>query len=1091
MTALEFRVLGPFEVVGDGRPLDVGPAKQRALLAMLLVHANTVVSTDRLLDGLWSGEPPVNARHALQVYVSNLRKLLEPGRSPGGNGQVLVTRQPGYLLQVASERLDAARFERLVTNGRRALADGRAGEAAELLRAALGMWRGPALADLVGLPFARVPIGRWEQLRLQALEARVDADLALGRHLDVVGELAALVTMHPLRERFWFQLMLALYRASSQGEALQAYQAARELLVEQLGIDPGVEMRQLHAAILRQDPMLAPSAVAAGARCVTTPNNLPAQLSSFIGRERELMEVCQLLETTRLVTLTGVGEAGKSRLALEVAAARLPHHPDGVWLVELASVAEPSLVVHTVATILGVWEHPARPLTDLLAQHLRMAEVLLVLDNCEHLVEGVAGLAERLIAACAGLRVLTTSRERLGITSEVLYPVSGLGVPQLGAPEASVVERADALRLFVERASAVQPSFRLSDETAGVVARICRSLDGLPLAIELAATRVNTLGVEHIAERLGDRYWLLAQGSRTALARHQTLRAVVDWSYGLLSESERRLFDRLAVFIGGFTLEAAEAVCPELGEEEVVELLSRLVDKSLVTVQTAELPTCRYHLLETLRAYGLQCLDNRGETKRLRARHAVIFVALAELAGDGLRGPEQPAWLDRLETEHANLRAALEWWLKQGDAETAVRMAGSLYQFWGIHGYYTEGRQWLARALATDGQVPAAAQARALLGAATLAVIQGDFQEAMVACEQAAGLCRHTGDTAGLAHALQYLGFVAIYTEELDRAVELLDESVHLARRAGAAWIEGRSLIFIATVALARGEQDQAAELLDACEALLGPLGDREAMAWALLVRGGIAWRQGDDSQGAAALRAGLQAFQSINGRWGLALGLYLAAQLTRARSHWRQATRLFGASQAMHAALGAVLMPFFDVWLDEAVTETSAALGTQAFQHAWQAGQTLSPNAAVDEAIRELGAVAPVPAGRRWGGPGPSLSSLAVSAMCRHDEGRAGRSALPCHMVSNMVTTMATKQVTITVDEDLLSWFEHKAAQTGGKLSPTIARAARNWMLWEDAARLAEADQRTGCNATDYAEAELAAQREAEATEGGRGHAA
>ena len=257
MTTLKFRVLGPFEVVCDGRLLDVGPTKQRATLAMLLMHANTVVPTDRLLDGLWSGEPPVNARHALQVYVSNLRKLLKSGRSPGGNGQVLITRRPGYLLSVPSEQLDAACFERLVANGRQALTDGRVGEASELLRAALGLWRGPALADLTDLPFTRAQIPRLEQLRLQALEARLDADLALGRHVDLVGELETLVAMHPLRERFWIQLMLALYRASRQGEALQTYQAARELLIEQLGIDPGMEMRQLQTAILRQDPTLA------------------------------------------------------------------------------------------------------------------------------------------------------------------------------------------------------------------------------------------------------------------------------------------------------------------------------------------------------------------------------------------------------------------------------------------------------------------------------------------------------------------------------------------------------------------------------------------------------------------------------------------------------------------------------------------------------------------------------------------------------------------------------------------------------------------------------------------------------------------
>jgi predicted ATPase/DNA-binding SARP family transcriptional activator len=959
MTALEFRVLGPFEVVGDGRLLDVGSGKQRALLAMLLVHANTVVSTDRLLDGLWNGEPPVNARHALHVYVSNLRKLLEPGRSPGGNGQVLVTHAPGYLLQVGSEWLDVARVERLVANGRQAVTEGRADEAAELLRAALGMWRGPVLADLADLPFARVQIMRWEQLRLQALEARVDADLALGRQLELVGELEALVAMHPLRERFWFQLMLALYRTSRQGEALQAYQAARELLVDQLGIDPGVEMRQLHAAILRQDPTLAPSAVTVGACGVTTPNTAPMQLSSFIGRERELREICQLVKTSRLVTLTGVGGIGKSRLALEAAATFRAEHPDGTWLVELVPVTEPSLVVHTVASVLGVWEHPKRPLIDRLAERLRTAEVLIVLDNCEHLIQGVAEVAGKLLALCPRLRILATSRERLGIAGEVLYPVSGLSVPPPGATQASVVTRSEAAQLFVERAHAVQPGFRVADATAGAIAHVCRSLDGLPLAIELAAARANTLAIEQIAARLNDRFRLFTQGDRTAFARHQTLRAVVDWSYELLSKSERRLFDRLSVFVDGFSLEAAETVCAGPGEgKDIVELLSRLVDKSLVTAQTGEQPTARYQMLETLRMYGLQRLHEWDETDQLHERHAAFFLSLVKPASKALRGPEQSTGLDRLASEHGNLRAALKWCLTQGRAGSAMRLASSLYRFWAIRGYYTEGRQWFTRALAADGPVPATTRSRALVDAAMLAVIQGDLQEAIAACEQAVTLCQDSGNDAGLAHALGYLGFITTYTGELDRAEALLKESLRISRDASVGWFEYWSLIFLATVTLAQGKYLQAVEFASQSEATLRPVGDREGLAWTLVIRGYAACRQGDYQAASRSLRAAIEAFHNLSCLWGLSLSLFATVLFAQAHDHWHQAAILLGASEALHETVGAVIMPFINIWFDEAVAEISAALGTHAFEHARQDGRTLSPTAAVEEAMRALDTV-------------------------------------------------------------------------------------------------------------------------------------
>jgi predicted ATPase len=844
------------------------------------------------------------------------------------------------------------------------LTHGQYQNASTSLQEALALWRGPALADVAAEPFAQAEVARLDALRLQALEDRLESDLALGLDGDIIVELEGLVADHPMRERFWGQLMRALYGVGRQGEALSVYQAVRKLLIDHLGIEPGVELQRLYTAVLQQDPALAVRGTPSVPVIETPPNNLPAALTSFVGRDQEMAEIRALLQARRLVTVTGVGGAGKSRLALEAAAAWLSDHLDETWFVELATLLQPGLVVQVIATALGVREHPDRPLIELLAERLRTAQVLLILDNCEHLVDEVASVVQHLLGACPRLRILVTSRERLGITGEALRPVSGLTVPEADASTASTVGRADAARLLIDRASAVAPGYQLSDGPVAV-AQICQRLDGLPLAIELAAARVNALGVAQIAARLDNRFQLLTSGSRTALPRHQTLRAVVDWSYELLSDAERWLFDRLSVFIGGFTLEGAEAVCgatgPDtlstaVGDGAVVDLLGRLVDKSLVATENPGADARRYRVLETLRAYGLERVEQRGEATALRDRHAAYFLAFAEPTGAALRGRKQPAWLARLETEHGNLRAALAWALERGDAATAVRLAGSLYPFWDLRGHYTEGRRWLARVLAAEGEVPSAARARALLGSATLAVIQGDLHYATAACEQAAELSRQVGHSPkSLAHALHHLGFAALLRGEFDLAVTLLEDSLRKARSAGHRWLEGWSLIFLAVEAMGRAKHDRAATLATDCESVLRPVGDPEGMAWALTIHGSALLHGGDSRAAAGPLRKGIRTFQNLGGLWGLSLGLLLCGLLAGGRGDYERLTILLGASEAVRTSVGAAMLPFVRVWLDAAVTEAKAALGTEEFDRAWQAGQSLSPDAAFAAGIREL----------------------------------------------------------------------------------------------------------------------------------------
>jgi predicted ATPase len=530
------------------------------------------------------------------------------------------------------------------------------------------------------------------ELRLRAIENRIAADLELGRHGEVAAELEALVSEHPLRERFWGQLMLTLYRTGRQGEELRTYDDVRRLLADRLGLDPGAQLQRLQAAILRQDPQLEPPAVA----IVQRPGNLPSAITSFVGRRRDLPDIRMLLRRHRLLTLTGVGGVGKSRLAVTVATACLPDFPDGVRLVDLTALAQPGLVPSAIAATLGVREHPRRQLLDVLADHVRAAELLLVLDNCEHVVDEVATVADGLLRSSPNLRILATSRERLGLIGETVRQVSGLGVPPPGVTGVEGVGRADAVRLFVDRAAAVQPGFELTDATAGTVAELCRRLEGLPLALELAAAGVPVWGVRQIAAELDNPLHLLTHGGRGAPARHRTLRAMVDWSYGLLDDAQRRLFDRLAVFVGGFTLPAVEAVCGDAddGALPMAQVLAQLVDKSLVAVESAGAGPPRYRMLEALRAYASERLQESDGADGVRDRHAAHVMAVAKAARRGLRHAEEPGWLPRLETELGNIRAALQWSVERGDAATAVRLAGLLYPLWDRHGRYSEGRRW-------------------------------------------------------------------------------------------------------------------------------------------------------------------------------------------------------------------------------------------------------------------------------------------------------------------------------------------------------------------------------------------------------------
>jgi predicted ATPase/DNA-binding SARP family transcriptional activator len=636
---MRFGVLGPVEVrLPDGSPVAVGGPQVRALLAMLLLDAGRAVSADRLADGLY-GTPPADVAHAVQSQVSRLRRGLRGGATVDFGAA-------GYRLAAPPDAVDVHQFARLAAQGRQALAAGDPSRAAASLTTALELWRGPALADVLDAPFAEAAATRLAEERLAVAEDRAEAVLALGEHHAVAAELTELVAAHPLRERARALLMRALYAGGRQAAALTVFAEGQRVLADELGVDPSAELADAHLAILRAEP--APA------------RRVPAQLTSFVGREGDLARLVPLLGSARLVTLTGPGGTGKTRLAIE-ASGRVPGE---VCFADLSPLTDAAQLGPALAAALGLRD------ADQLVSALSDRSLLVVLDNCEHVIAGAAALVHRLLGACPTLRVLATSREALGITGEALFPVGQLAVP---GPAAGLDEalRQPAIRLFADRACAVRPGFAVDAATIGAVRRICAALDGLPLAIELAAARLRSLTLDDIDARLADRFRLLSRGERTAAPRHQTLRAVVEWSWDLLSPEEQALARRLTVFAGGVTLADAERV---LGGD-VADVLPDLVDKSLVEAHDG-----RYRMLETVREF---CAARRVED--LARAHAECFVELAETADERLRGPEQLTWLSRLAAEHDNLQAALRWAVDE-DPALALRLIAALSWFWWLRG---------------------------------------------------------------------------------------------------------------------------------------------------------------------------------------------------------------------------------------------------------------------------------------------------------------------------------------------------------------------------------------------------------------------
>ncbi|MBI1743232.1 tetratricopeptide repeat protein [Candidatus Acetothermia bacterium] len=782
---LKLQLLGSFQVWRDGALISgraLSPGKPQALLKLLLSHRGQVFTQDQLMEALFPDLDPDKAVRNLHARLSELRRALEPKLKKGSESQfILNVGQQGYCFSKdAPCSIDTEEFQRFIEAAQASEKAGRWPEALGTYQQAMALYQGEFLAEDLYEEWASTPREHWREVYLLALLRQADCHARLGQYSQAIELCAKVIALKPTQETAYRQKMLYHALVGEQSEALKIYQACVKALKEQLDVEPSSETRELHEQILKGNISTQGYPAPAGA----ARHNLPSALTSFIGREREIQEVMRLLGITRLLTLTGSGGCGKTRLALQVATDLVKEYAHGVWLVELASVSDPALVPQALALAVGVPEETGRPLLATLSDYLQLKQLLLVLDNCEHLVGACAQLAETLLKHCSNLRVLATSREGLGIAGELIYAVPSLEVPDpQRLPALKILQQCESVSLFLERALFIHPQFALTQENARAVAKVCHQLDGIPLAIELAAARVKVMTAEQIAARLDDRFRLLTGGSRTALPRQQTLLATMDWSFQLLSEVERVLFRRASVFVGGWTLEAAEGICAGEGVEppQILDLLTQLVEKSLVMVEE-EGGEARYTLLQTIRQYSLGKLLEAGEADVLRNRHRDWFLSLAEKAEPQLRGTDQQRWLNLLEKEHENLRAALGWSKSTESYDQGIKLAGALWFYWDIRGYFREGRSWLDEMLQRRSNASSSVLAKALYGAGVLAYRQGDYNQATVLLEQGLILFRELGDKKGIANSLNILGAIARSQRDDSKARALLVESLALKR---------------------------------------------------------------------------------------------------------------------------------------------------------------------------------------------------------------------------------------------------------------------------------------------------------------------
>jgi predicted ATPase/DNA-binding SARP family transcriptional activator len=904
---LRIWLLGGFRVRVGLR--DIDPAawrlrKARSLVKLLALSPGGRLHREQVLEFLWPHLNPDAASNNFRKILHVVRRTLEPAGTGESARYCRVHDDVVSLAAPGAVWIDVDAFAA-------AAAAARGGGDPAAYRAALDLYAGDLLPED---QYEEWSAGRRESLHQEWLALLADLAAVYESQRDevrAIETLRLLVARDAGREDAHRSLMRLYALTGQRQQALRQYQALRESLSREFEAEPDEASRRLYEDIQAgRFPQPGSPGVRAAHPAVdfraTGRTNLPLQLTSFVGRARELAELRNSLIDNRQLTLTGAGGVGKTRLALEVAARLLQDFPDGVWLADLSVVADPAFVPQAVAGVVNVREESGRLVSAVLGDYFLAKHALLLLDNCEHVAATCAQLAEQLLRRCPDLHVLATSREVLGVQGELVHRVSSLSSPDTRRScPLGELRGFEAVQLFVDRAALSRPGFELTEENAPMVGLICAHLDGIPLAIELAAARLKSLPVDAIAARLDRRFRLLSGGTRTALSRHQTLRAAMEWSYDLLSEPERSLLRALSVFGGGFTIEAAQALgaSDQTDEMDVLELLGRLVDKSMVQLETAA-GSARYRLLETVREFVRVKLAESGAADAARRRHAVFFLGLAERAEPELRGPRQASWLDRLEAEHDNFWVALEWSLGQPSDDTGLSLAASLAGYWHGRGYLTEGREWLERALRL-GSAAGPAYAKVLEGAARLAFAQDDFGRAIAIMDEAVPLARARGDAQRLMLSLAWLGHAVWHRGDRSRGVALCAESQALARSSAPGWATAVALAEVATVAQHEGERERAIPLLEKSLAVFRAAGDTAGIAQCLQWLGVEAANQGEYGKAAALMQEALELQRHLGRKPAVATSLVRLGRIALFRGQPGEAIRLLEAGVALSEELG------------------------------------------------------------------------------------------------------------------------------------------------------------------------------------------
>jgi predicted ATPase/DNA-binding SARP family transcriptional activator/DNA-binding CsgD family transcriptional regulator len=974
--------------------------KAASLMKLLTLAPGHRLHREQVMDLLWPNSGKKAASNNLSQTLHVARRVLTS--DPAESSRYLASQDESLVLCPDSLLwVDVEAFEEAAATARHA-------SEPQAFRAAIDLYAGELLPEDRYEPWAE---GRRAHLRELYLSLLLELGALYEERKEfepAIEALGRVVAQEPTHEGAHAGLMRLHALSGRRREALSQYERLREALSGELDAEVGATTQRLREDIAAgRFPPVQPTVAQSEKPSDVGKHNLPASRTSFVGREHEMIEIKRHLAMTRLLTLTGAGGSGKTRVALEVARDLIGAYPDGVWLAELASLSEGEFVAQALAEAVGMQGQPGRPLTDTLIDALRTKKMLLILDNCEHLVEDVAGLVAFLLESCPYLRILATSREALRVSGEVIWPVSLLSVPDLETQTTVArLEGYEGIRLFVDRARQRKPAFALRTENAQTVAHICVHLEGLPLAIELAAARIKMLPPKALLGRLEDRLKLLTGGPREFSERQRTLRSTIEWSYELLEEGEKALFGRLSVFSGGATLEATQRVCDALGDLSVDTLdgASSLLDKSLLGQEEWAEGEPRLVMLETIREYARERPEESGEAEEIKRVHAQYFLTLAEEANQGLKGANQLEWLERLEAEHDNMRAALSWALGRNEAEVALRLGGALWWFWSLRGYHSEGRRWLEAALAIDGHGSPESRAMALAGVGALASAQGELVRAQEACEEGLELLANEDREASEAKLclLSFLGWVVWERQDYRRATQLYEESLALSRDINDTWWLASSLSNLALAYHSRGDYERATKLYEQSMDFSRKQSDKLSLAFCLINLGMVVYSQGDLERAAKLTEESVALQRELGTRGAVDRGLcnlgwiaLLQDDLGRAADLYRESlslswetgmnptvqsaleglacvavakgeaersARLWGAAQPLHEAKGIPRDTDFLAEADARISAVRLGMGEEEWDEAWRKGRAMTLDEAVTYAMKEEKKTDPLP---------------------------------------------------------------------------------------------------------------------------------